>query len=56
MVPLQYELKNGDLKIQFKCIVCGKIHRNKKATDDQIDLLDGSIKKFQEKYPVVYSN
>ncbi|HMT01615.1 MAG TPA: RNHCP domain-containing protein [Candidatus Absconditabacterales bacterium] len=56
MLPIQYELKNGDLKIQFKCSLCEKIHRNKKATDDQIDQLDDSIKNFQEKYPTIYSH
>jgi hypothetical protein len=48
MYPTAYEIKNGQLKICFQCKVCGKLHRNKRADDDEIDRLDEYIKIYKE--------
>lgn len=48
MFPISYMLKNGDYKILFKCSKCGKEHRNKKATDDDMLILDKIIKENKE--------
>jgi DNA-directed RNA polymerase subunit RPC12/RpoP len=37
MHPIAYELRNGSIKILFRCASCGKQHRNKRALDDNID-------------------
>lgn len=47
MYPTTYEIKNGQLKICFVCAVCGKIHRNKRADDDDIQNLDNYIHKYK---------
>lgn len=39
MAPVNYDLKNGELRIVQKCIKCGKIQQNKAASDDQLDEL-----------------
>ncbi|MCR5412459.1 MAG: hypothetical protein K6E76_05820 [Patescibacteria group bacterium] len=31
MYPIAYEMKNGDYRILFQCVKCGKQHRNKRA-------------------------
>lgn len=48
MYPTAYEIKNGQLKICFECKKCGKIHRNKRADDDEVIQLDEYIKKYRE--------
>lgn len=48
MYPIAYEIKNGQLKIQFQCKACGKLHRNKRADDDEVDQLDTYIKIYKE--------
>ena len=48
MYPIAYEIKNWGMKIQFQCKQCGKLHRNKRADDDQVENLDMYIKKYKE--------
>ena len=48
MYPTSYEIKNGQLKICFKCKQCEKLHRNKRSDDDEIDQLDSYIKEYKE--------
>lgn len=48
MYPIAYEIRNGQLKIQFKCKKCGKLHRNKRADDDEAEKLDSYIKTYKE--------
>ncbi len=47
MYPQAYEIRNWQLKIQFKCQKCGKHHRNKRADDDDITSLDKYIKEYK---------
>ncbi len=39
MAPVNYDLKNGELRIMHKCLKCGKIQYNKTASDDSLDEL-----------------
>lgn len=39
MMPVDYDLKNNELRIVQKCIKCGKIQKNKAASDDHLDEL-----------------
>lgn len=48
MYPIAYEIRNGWMKIQFQCKACGKLHRNKRADDDELEHLDMYIKKYKE--------
>lgn len=48
MYPIAYEIKNGWMKIQFQCKACGKLHRNKRADDDEVENLDDYIKQYKE--------
>jgi len=48
MYPISYEIKNWWIKICFQCKQCGKIHRNKRADDDEVENLDTYIKKYKE--------
>lgn len=47
MYPISYELKNSEVRILFSCTQCGKEHRNKRATDDQVENLPALIQKYQ---------
>lgn len=47
MLPTMYERKNGTIKICFQCLKCGKIHRNKKADDDDLSALDQKIQEYK---------
>lgn len=47
MIPINYEIYNGNIKINFKCIKCNKIHANKFSDDDNIWELDSWIKKHK---------
>ena len=50
MFPVAYELKNSEYKILFRCELCGKEHRNKKAEDEEIvELLKYINTKFTSK-------
>ncbi len=49
MVPVEYKVANGQIKIRFVCIVCGKEHRNRTASDDKISDLDNSINRWKIK-------
>ncbi len=49
MYPTMYEIKNGQMKILFQCKTCGKLHRNKRADDDDVTELDRYIKEYKEK-------
>ena len=46
MYPIEYEIKNQQIKITFKCSKCGHIHKNKAAADDYIAELDNLIRKY----------
>ena len=46
MYPVEYQIKNGDYKILFKCSKCGKYHWNKRADDDEIINLPDLIKEY----------
>lgn len=48
MYPTTYEIKNWQFKICFVCAVCGKIHRNKRADDDHVELLDMFIANYKQ--------
>lgn len=48
MYPIAYEIKNGWMKILFQCKQCGKLHRNKRADDDNMIEIDNYIKKYKE--------
>ena len=38
------------MKILFKCEKCGKLHRNKRAVDDDIDKLINEVAKNKESF------
>jgi hypothetical protein len=44
MLPFEYEIRNGMIKIHFRCVLCGKEHWNKCLDDDERIELDGAIK------------
>ena len=39
MKPVSIELKNGGYSIIHKCVICGKVRKNKKATSDNFNAL-----------------
>jgi hypothetical protein len=43
MYPTMYEIANGMTKVSFQCIQCGKTHRNKTLSDDDMMVLDEKI-------------
>ena len=45
---LAYELKKSDYKILFQCSKCGKQHRNKRASDDELTNLPELIKSYDK--------
>ena len=47
MKPINYEIRNWTMKILFKCTKCGKLHRNKRAVDDDIEILLKLVKENQ---------
>lgn len=49
MRPINYEIRNWTMKILFQCEKCGKLHRNKRAVDDDIEILINEIAKNKEK-------
>lgn len=49
MVPTEYKIANGEIKVLFVCIKCGKEHRNKTANDDRISDLDAAISRWKIK-------
>lgn len=51
MVPFEYMVANGKIKVHFICTACGHTHRNKTAGDDAIACLDEKIKFWKKKYP-----
>ena len=48
MYPTAYEIRNGQLKIHFQCATCGKLHRNKRADDDEVEALDSYINEYKK--------
>ena len=50
MYPIAYEMKNGDIRILFKCSKCWKEHWNKRADDDEVIHLPEAIEKFKDKF------
>ena len=50
MKPINYEIRNWEMKILFKCTKCGKLHRNKRAVDDNIDKLINEVAKNKESF------
>lgn len=50
MFPIQYLIKHGKPKIEFKCVTCGKLHINKTATDDEMGDLLEYIEIYKKKY------
>lgn len=49
MYPIQYEYKASGAKILFQCTICNKKHRNKRADDDEIELLPSLIQEYKKK-------
>lgn len=47
MKPINYEIRNWTMKILFKCEKCGKLHWNKRAVDDDIQVLLQLVKDNQ---------
>jgi len=39
MAPIDYEIKNGEIVITFKCEKCGMMRRNKSDSDDDLSIL-----------------
>ena len=50
MYPTMYKISNSEMKILFQCAKCGKQHRNKRATDDEVENLDKLIKEYKGKF------
>jgi len=48
MYPTMYKISNSEMKILFQCAKCGKQHRNKRATDDEVENLDKLIKEYKK--------
>jgi len=48
MYPTMYKISNSEMKISFQCAKCGKQHRNKRATDDEVENLDKLIKEYKK--------
>jgi DNA-directed RNA polymerase subunit RPC12/RpoP len=48
MRPINYEIRNWEMKILFKCEKCWKLHRNKRASDDDIEKLLDIVKNNPE--------
>lgn len=48
MRPINYEIRNWTMKILFQCEKCGKLHRNKRAVDDDIERLISEVAKNKE--------
>lgn len=48
MFPINYEIKNDEMRILFQCEKCGKLHRNKRAEDDDLELLLQSINEHKQ--------
>ncbi len=53
MYPRAYEIANGKTKILFQCAKCGKEHRNKVATDDNLMTLDEKIVQYRPKFAML---
>ena len=47
MKPINDEIRNWAMKILFKCTKCGKLHWNKRAVDDDIQVLLQLVKENQ---------
>lgn len=50
MLPMNYEMKNGDVKILFQCTKCGKQHWNKRAIDDKVEGLSTYIEIYKNNF------
>ncbi len=48
MYPTTYEIRNWNYKILFECSACHKLHRNKRAEDDQIEKLPELIEEYKQ--------
>ncbi len=53
MYPRAYEIRNGVTKILLQCAKCGKEHRNKVATDDNLMTLDEKIVQYRLKFAML---
>ena len=53
MYPRAYEIRNGGNKLLFQCTKCGKEHRNKVATDDNLMTLDEKIVQYRAKFAML---
>ena len=51
MIPQEYIIANGKIRIKFACIWCAKIHRNKCTNDDEVAVLDEQIAYWKKQYP-----
>lgn len=51
MIPTGYQFVHQHLKIEFECIICGKRHHNKTASDDNILALDEYISYYYSLTP-----
>ncbi len=47
MYPIDYTIKNWQIKILFKCEKCWKLHWNKAADDDDIAKLPEIVMKYK---------
>ncbi len=50
MIPIEYEIRNGETKIHSQCVICKKEHWNKIADDDNLWELDHKITFWRSKY------
>lgn len=53
MYPRAYELRNGATKLLFQCTKCGKEHRNKVASDDNLMTIDEKIVQYRPKFAML---
>lgn len=50
MIPVTYIFGTKETKLQFVCVSCGHIHRNKNADDDNLGEIDLWIQFRKQKY------
>jgi len=54
MIPFEYMVANGKIKIHFICVACGHTHRNKTTEDDDLSHLDEKIASWKKKYSSLF--
>lgn len=52
MLPIEYLIKHGKEKIKFECVVCGKQHINKTASDDALWNIHHYIALYRKEFKI----